>query len=158
MDVSEVERPIQEYATLNEFFARWLRPGTRPIFMEGCARLPRSLLPTILFARVLSSHSSVSSAGSLLSRRLSAEPLLLAGGHLLQGWWHMHGWIGVCVPCRALCCQHLEKCASLQPLCEIAIFHSLRNPHVCQQLKRWTDAAQGRRRGRAARGLPAARV
>ena len=42
MDTSEVERPVQEYATLNEFFARRLRPGSRPTFREGCALSPNS--------------------------------------------------------------------------------------------------------------------
>ena len=39
MDTSGIERPASEYSTLNEFFARRLRPGARPIHRPRCALL-----------------------------------------------------------------------------------------------------------------------
>jgi phosphatidylserine decarboxylase len=32
VNLSEVEKPVSEYRTLNEFFCRHLKPGARPIF------------------------------------------------------------------------------------------------------------------------------
>jgi hypothetical protein len=37
VDTSEIERPVEEYCTLNDFFARRLCPGARPIHRQTCA-------------------------------------------------------------------------------------------------------------------------
>ena len=43
MDTSDIERPVCEYRSLNEFFARRLRPGARPIHRQRCAPLVTTL-------------------------------------------------------------------------------------------------------------------
>lgn len=34
VQLGETEKPVTEYATLNEFFARRLKPGARPIYLS----------------------------------------------------------------------------------------------------------------------------